>query len=85
MSGNVIALEAMINSRKNQTSNLHPFFFFFFQDAQEFLRCFMDQLHEELKYASVADDDDDEDDEDDMNSTGTASQPRSGVRPVSAL
>ena len=27
---------------------------FCFQDSQEFLRCFMDQLHEELKQPSVA-------------------------------
>lgn len=40
---------------------VHPMFRGYSQqDAQEFLRCFMDQIHEELKQPLVTDDDDDE-------------------------
>ena len=37
------------------------------QDAQEFMRCFMDQLHEELKYPVIDDEDEDGDGATDMD------------------
>ncbi|KAK7497015.1 hypothetical protein BaRGS_00011751 [Batillaria attramentaria] len=38
------------------------------QDAQEFLRCFMDQLHEDLKYPVAASDDEEEEEPDGVES-----------------
>uniref|UniRef100_A0A8W8LFE3 Ubiquitin carboxyl-terminal hydrolase n=1 Tax=Magallana gigas TaxID=29159 RepID=A0A8W8LFE3_MAGGI len=49
---------------------VHPMFRGYSQqDAQEFLRCFMDQIHEELKQPLVTDDDDDEETSGDKTET----------------
>lgn len=53
------------------------------QDAQEFLRCFMDQLHEDLKYP-VAPSDDEEEDEPDSTESGIATPTDSDMHSLAA-